>query len=171
MIVREATPSDARDYIALIKGILGEQPPVDTPYEVGEFNPTTSAIRELILDYNEAPNGLFLIAESEGVIGVLTCRGGLLAADQHTSELGIYVAKDARDQGVGNALMRHAVTWARESPIVERVELEVFAGNARAIHLYEKHGFVREGVKQRRYYRHGVAIDMVIMALILEKKQ
>lgn len=169
MIVRRATPADARSYITLIKGVLAEQPPADTPYAAGEFNPPTSLIRDLIIEYNAAPNGLFLVAEAEGVIGVLSCRGGSLAADRHVTDLGVYVEKSARDRGVGTALLRHAVEWAAASPVVERVELEVFAGNARAIHLYEKFGFAREGVKRRKYYRGGVTIDMLMMALIIAK--
>jgi RimJ/RimL family protein N-acetyltransferase len=169
VIVRPAVPADARGYIALIKGILAETPPVDTPYAPGEFNPPTSVIRDLIIEYNAAPNGLFLVAESGGVIGALSCRGGSLLADRHTTDLGVYVEKNARNQGVGGALLRGAVEWAAASPVVERVELEVFAGNARAIHLYEKFGFEREGVKRRKYYRGGAAIDMLIMALLLDK--
>lgn len=169
MIVREASAADARGYIMLIKGILAEQPSVDTPYAPGEFNPATSTIRELIIEYNASPNGLFLVAEADGVVGALSCRGGSLAADAHTTDLGVYVATDYRDQGVGSALLRHAVAWAQASSVVERVELEVFAGNARAIHVYEKFGFEREGVKQRKYYRGGVPIDMVMMALLLDK--
>jgi putative acetyltransferase len=65
--------------------------------------------------------------------------------------------------------MAHCVEWARSSPVVERVELEVFAGNARAIHLYEKFGFEREGIKRRLYYQNGKPVDMLMMALLLEK--
>jgi len=169
VIVRTATSADARGYITLIKGILAEQPAVDTPYAPGEFNPATSTIRELISEYNAAPNGLFLLAEADGVVGALSCRGGSLEADRHTTDLGVYVAKDYRDQGVGSALLRHAVAWAAASPVVERIELEVFAGNARALHVYEKFGFVGEGVKRRKYYRGGAPIDMVMMALLLDK--
>jgi RimJ/RimL family protein N-acetyltransferase len=53
---------------------------------------------------------------------------------------------------------------------VERVELEVYARNARAIHLYEKYGFEHEGRKRRLYYVDGEPMDMLMMALILEKK-
>ena len=37
--VRQAIPADARGYIALIKSILRENPPVDTPYAPDEFDP------------------------------------------------------------------------------------------------------------------------------------
>jgi len=169
--VRQAIPADARGYINLIKSILREQPPVDTPYAPDEFDPPIERIRDRIADVAIMDNSLFLVAEAERqIVGTLTCGGGTLQADEHMTALGIYVAKDWRDQGIGNVLLARCVEWARRSPLVERVELEVYAHNARAIHLYEKYGFEREGIKRRLYYQNGKPIDMLIMALILEKR-
>lgn len=50
---------------------------------------------------------------------------------------------------------------------LERVELEVFASNAPAIALYEKMGFVTEGVKKRARKLDGLYDDVVQMALFL----
>ncbi|MCS7072393.1 MAG: GNAT family N-acetyltransferase [Anaerolinea sp.] len=77
--------------------------------------------------------------------------------------------RDWRDRGVGTALMQTAIDWARASPVVQRVQLEVYARNARAIHLYEKFGFEHEGCKRRLYIQDGQPLDMLIMALILDK--
>ena len=168
--VRKAVPADARGYIALIKNILREQPPVDTPYAPDEFDPPVEGIRQRISDVATLDNCLFLVAEAERkIVGTLTCGGGTLKADHHMTALGVYVAKEWRDQGIGAGLMKRCVEWAKASPVVERVELEVYAQNARAIHLYEKFGFEREGCKRRLYIQHGAPIDMLIMALLLDK--
>ncbi len=168
--IRSAVPADARGYIALIKNILREQPPVDTPYAPDEFDPPLEGIRQRISDVAQIENCLFLVAEAERkIVGTLTCGGGTLKADQHMTALGIYVAKDWRDQGIGAALMQRCAAWAQASPLVERVELEVYAQNARAIHLYEKFGFEREGCKRRLYYQHGAPVDMLIMARLFDK--
>ena len=45
-----------------------------------------------------------------------------------------------------------------------RVELEVFASNARAIRLFERAGFVREGTKRRARFLDGREDDVVCMA-------
>ncbi len=173
-LVRQALPADARGYITLIKGVLREQPAVDTPYAPGEFDPPTERISDRIAEVALSLNSLFLVAEantSRKLIGTLTCGGGTLQADHHMTALGIYVAKGWRDQGVGNALMQRCIEWANASRVVERVELEVYAHNARAIHLYEKYGFEREGIKRHLYYQNGTPIDMLIMALLLQTRQ
>ncbi len=169
-IIRQAIPADARAYIRLIKSVLREDPPVDTPYAPDEFAPPVERIAARIAEVADQPNSLFLVAEADRtIVGTLTCGGGTLKADRHMTALGVYVAKDWRDQGIGRALMAHCIAWAQASPVVERVELEVYAHNARAIHLYEQFGFEHEGCKRRLYYQHGSAIDMLIMALLLEK--
>jgi RimJ/RimL family protein N-acetyltransferase len=50
---------------------------------------------------------------------------------------------------------------------IERVELEVYASNIPAISLYEKSGFVREGVKRKARKLDGGYDDIVVMALFI----
>jgi ribosomal protein S18 acetylase RimI-like enzyme len=169
--VRQALPADARGYIRLIKNVLREQPPVDTPYAPDEFDPPVERIRDRIAEVAQSDNSLFLVAEAERrIVGSLTCGGGTLQADRHMTALGVYVEKEWRDQGIGGALMARCIGWVETNPVVERVELEVYAHNDRAIHLYEKFGFEREGCKRRLYYQNGTPIDMLIMARLWEKK-
>lgn len=56
---------------------------------------------------------------------------------------------------------------AKKADLV-RVELSVHADNPQAIGLYEKAGFVREGVQRRSVLIDGRFIDTVNMALILD---
>jgi putative acetyltransferase len=166
-LVREAAPADAGGYIRLMKAILRENPPVDTPYSASEFDPAPLAMAARIGEYPETGNSLFLAAfegRNHALIGSLTCKGGTLHADAHVTELGVYVAKDWRDRGVGGALMAQAMAWATAHALVRRVQLEVMSSNARAIRLYERFGFAREGVRRHAYRRSGQYSDMIIMA-------
>lgn len=84
--------------------------------------------------------------------------------------LGVYILRDWRDQGVGTALMDAAMTWALTQPEVRRVELEVMTTNARAIHLYEKFGFEREGIRRHLYLIDGQPVDIQMMARLFERE-
>ncbi len=52
----------------------------------------------------------------------------------------LVVAPEAEGRGAGQALMRHAETWARARAYPE-ISLDVFAGNDRAQAFYERLGF------------------------------
>jgi putative acetyltransferase len=58
------------------------------------------------------------------------------------------------------ALLNWADNWAQ----VLRVELSVFADNERAIRLYERFGFEREGLCRADAMRNGRLADTVTMA-------
>jgi ribosomal protein S18 acetylase RimI-like enzyme len=55
--------------------------------------------------------------------------------------LRMYVAKKSAGEGVGRALLRAALTRARDLPGVAKVNLTVAAHNLHAVGLYESEGF------------------------------
>jgi ribosomal protein S18 acetylase RimI-like enzyme len=166
-IIRPAVPEDAQTIIAYVQRLV-EEPGIDILLSPGEFNMTVAEEQAFISGCNAAENSLFLVAEADGhIIGVLTCQGGKRRAVHHVTTLGMSVDKDWRDQGIGSRLMDYAVEWARRSGVVRRIELYVFARNARAIHLYEKYGFQIEGTHYRAIYRDGEYLDNLVMALLL----
>ena len=58
------------------------------------------------------------------------------------------------------ALLELADDWL----MLERIELDVFSDNVRAQALYEKMGFVKEGLKRRSAIRKGRYADEYLMA-------
>ena len=85
---------------------------------------------------------------------------------RHTGRLGMGLLPSARGHGLGQRLAAAAVDSARTKDF-ERIELEVFGSNARAIALYERLGFVHEGVRRRAWKLDGAYDDDVLMALFL----
>lgn len=83
----------------------------------------------------------------------------------HAGSLGIGVIKDYRECGIGPALMEAALQKAKEIGLT-RVELEVREENHAAIRLYEKFGFVREGLKRNASFQDGVYSHDLIMAVL-----
>jgi RimJ/RimL family protein N-acetyltransferase len=81
--------------------------------------------------------------------------------------LGMAVAADFRSQGVGTALMQRGIEWARTTTN-HKIFLEVFVHNTAAIALYERHGFVREGLFRSHVRRRtGEIWDSIPMGLLL----
>lgn len=83
----------------------------------------------------------------------------------HSGSLGIGVISKYRGQGVGDALMRAALKQARFIDLT-RVELTVREQNQPAIAMYEKFGFVVEGVKKKAIRIGQNYENLVCMALL-----
>jgi RimJ/RimL family protein N-acetyltransferase len=69
-------------------------------------------------------------------------------------------------KGYGTEAMRLALNFAFNELNLHRVQLSVFDYNERAIALYEKMGFVREGVYREYLQRDGKRYDMYLYGLL-----
>jgi putative acetyltransferase len=74
------------------------------------------------------------------------------------------VADDMNRQGVGTALLGALLDAADNWLDIRRIELTVFVDNDRAIRLYERHGFEREGIFRAFAFRDGAYVDAIAMA-------
>jgi putative acetyltransferase len=84
---------------------------------------------------------------------------------QHAGTLGMGVREGWRGQGLGAQLLRATLDHALAKGIC-RVALEARADNTRAIRLYERFGFVHEGIARAAMRFDGVWHDAVRMALL-----
>ena len=74
----------------------------------------------------------------------------------HAGVLGIGVLADFRGRGIGTALLREALRGARAFGLTR-------------IPLYERFGFVREGVQRNAVRLDGAYEDLICMALLLDQ--
>ena len=81
----------------------------------------------------------------------------------HGGRLTMAVLPAQRGQGIGQQLLQATLGRARDIGL-ERVELEVYADNDRAITLYRDAGFVIEGYRHRARKLGGVYSDIITMA-------
>ena len=69
-------------------------------------------------------------------------------------------------KGYGTDAVRTMLKYCLEELNLNRVELNVFKDNERAIRCYEKSGFRQEGLKRQAMYRHGKYVDVIIMSVL-----
>ena len=98
--------------------------------------------------YISGKEGLFLTAcEGRRVVGYI---GAILVQDEgDITNVAVDVSR--RREGIGKLLVERAIHESADRG-VEKLFLEVRAGNRPAIALYEKFGFQRIGIR-KRYYR------------------
>lgn len=83
------------------------------------------------------------------------------------AELGIGICEpELWDQGYGTEATQVMLDFGFGELRLHRVFLHVFAGNDRALRVYEKVGFVREGTKRESHYRHGRYFDTHVMGIL-----
>ena len=84
----------------------------------------------------------------------------------HVGAFGMAVRDDYAGRGVGTALMTAMIEQADRWLGLTRLELNVFVDNVRAIALYERFGFEREGLMRSYAFRDGAYVDSLAMARV-----
>jgi RimJ/RimL family protein N-acetyltransferase len=76
-------------------------------------------------------------------------------------------ASSETGQGIGSALLSHALDWLYTETDTNRIDLDLFVENERARRTYEKLGFIVEG-RMRDYHRavDGRIRDALIMSIL-----
>lgn len=86
--------------------------------------------------------------------------------NQCASFRGAIYTQDNFGRGYGSAAIELLMAFAFEKLALNRVELEVFEFNPRAIHVYEKLGFKHEGRKRQTLLWGGEYFDALVMSLL-----
>jgi RimJ/RimL family protein N-acetyltransferase len=69
-------------------------------------------------------------------------------------------------KGLGSEALRLMLDYGFGALNLHRISLGVYAFNARAIHVYEKLGFKREGVLRDALFYDGVYHDEIVMSIL-----
>lgn len=165
--IREAGLADAARMLVYLKQVTAEtdflamgQGDLDWPLEKE---------RQFLEEHRNGDNKLLIVAEVEGrIAGVSGFTGDFRKRLRHTGESGISVLREHWGLGLGTALMRSVIEWAKSSGVVHKIGLRVRTDNVRAIRLYERFGFVREGVFTRQFAIAGRFYDAYLMGLEID---
>ena len=77
--------------------------------------------------------------------------------------------KDNRGKGMGYYAVSEMIRHAFFNLNLHRIELDVLTTNIAAQKLYEKCGFVKEGIRRKAVYKNGAFVDMYIYAILREE--
>ncbi|HZJ87113.1 MAG TPA: GNAT family protein, partial [Erysipelothrix sp.] len=106
----------------------------------------------------------YLVSVDDKPIG--TC--ALMNVDMRNrhAELSIVIGeKEYWSKGYGSQIMEKLLAWGFEGLNLRKLYLHVFAFNKRAINLYEKFNFKKEGTLKEMLYRNGEYHDVYAYGL------
>lgn len=162
--MRPIQEEDLPGYVAFLEKLDSET--TFLLWEPGERKVNPDVLRERIRQQDQT-DGLRLVAVEDGaIIGFLVVRRGASRRVSHRADFVIGVLRRGWGRGIGTRMLNALEKWALEQG-VWRLELGVMAHNERAIRLYEKFGYVREGVKRGAIVVDGQAVDEIIMGKLL----
>lgn len=156
--IRAARPSDAAGIAALADMEGFRAGTLRLPYQTPEQART---FLESI-----GPADLSLVAERDGLIVGQAGWRRFAGRRSHAAEIGAGVRDDHQGRDIGTRLIAALIEAADLWHGIRRLELVVYADNVRAIALYERFGFVREGLLRGYALRHGVHVDSLAMARV-----
>jgi RimJ/RimL family protein N-acetyltransferase len=165
MHIREAVPADAGRLVALMRTLYSET--TFMLYEPGEFTVTEEEQARRMEERTREDSGVTFVSEDDGqLMGVVFGSRGFARRNRHSLYIVIGVLQARVGRGVGRSLFEALESWALSRGL-HRLELNVAVENARAIALYEKFGFEREGVKRHSRRIDGAYTDEFYMSKLL----
>ena len=157
-IIRHVEPKDASGILKIRTQESVAENTLGLPYQ--SLKKSEQFLERVLAD----PTSYFLVAEQDDqIVGICSIKVFDNPKMNHAATLGIMVHEDFHGQGIGNALMTEILRLSDEWLMLKRIELGVISDNKRAQKLYEKHGFVIEGIKKYAVKKNGKFADEIVM--------
>ena len=106
--------------------------------------------------------------DSDAILGLVS----LASIDymNQSAEMHIMIGdRTNQGRGVGTFAVREILRHAFYNMNLQRVELAVLESNSRARHLYEKMGFLQEGIKRQARFKEGSFQNVVLYAILKDE--
>jgi ribosomal protein S18 acetylase RimI-like enzyme len=141
--------------------------------EPGHFCSQPSELDEkAVIQTIQASQSIYLVAEHQGeIIGHAFLEPYTLQSLRHIADLNIAVHLGWQNKGIGRRLLEQLIERAKNSSVIEKIQLNVRASNIPAISLYKKMGFQEEGRLKKRVKVKDRYIDDLIMGLELKRNK
>lgn len=169
VILRTPRWEDLDDLLKMINSLVEEKADIVMSEKVPreeEIDWLAKALSNL-----EKDEIFYLVAEADGkVVANSEISRGRGSYESHVGGIGIAIKEGFRDIGIGTEMMKTLIRQARVMGL-KVLGLSAFESNKRAIHVYEKVGFVQTGRIPKKFFKEGKYVDEVIMAMLLEEDQ
>lgn len=112
--------------------------------------------------------GVYWVALVENkIVGHIDLKSPNLKSALHRMMLGMAIEQNYRSKGLGTALLKTALNWAKEQKNICWIDLGVFEDNIVAYSLYKKFGFIERGRQDDAFRVDGYVINDIQMSLRL----
>jgi RimJ/RimL family protein N-acetyltransferase len=157
---------DLDDLLEMINSLVNEKADIARAEQVSRVEEIDWLARAF--SHLEKGEVFYLVAEVAGKV-VANSEIGMRqdGYDKHVGKVGIAIREGYRDLGIGTEMMKALIKEARRMGL-KVLTLSALESNKRAIHVYEKAGFVQTGHIPRKFLKKGKFADEVIMTLLLE---
>lgn len=164
--MREVAVEDAPCVLDYVHAISAESDFLS--FGPGEFEITLLEEEEHIRKNLDADNQLFMLGLIEGeIVALLSFSSGKRPRLRHSGGFGLSVRKQYWGLGIGSVMLETLIQWARDNGIIKKINLRVRTDNLRAIQLYERLGFTKEGTIHKEIFLDGEYFDTYWMGLEL----
>lgn len=161
-VIRRASPVDADRVVSVINAVAAEYCWLSTE----QYRPNPPWERVLHQSH-EHQDHLLLVPEARTkILGWCRIFPYSFPKSRHVADLGIGIAKEFRNKGIGTALVLRGLEWAVEHGY-EKVTLDTFSSNTPAIRLFQKMGFQITGVRYSQAKISGQLVDQILMEKFL----
>lgn len=161
VIIRQANENDAMKLLELKLGYIRNTKSL--PLYEYEYKNDIQAEKDFINRYISEPNSILLVAEhGNNLIGNIDLTGNQRKKLFHTGMVGMGIAYEWHNCGIGSMLLGSTVKWAKESSPLRIVWLEVYSTNTAGRRLYEKCGFEECGII-KDFYNEEIPADKLTM--------
>jgi RimJ/RimL family protein N-acetyltransferase len=165
VLIREAKVEDAPAFVALFDRVNSET--TFMLFEHGESPRSVEQQSRIFEHWAKTDSGvMFVCEEDKELIGFVAGHRGVSRRQAHLIYIAMGVLQAWVGRGIGRSLLAALEGWA-QSKGLHRLELMVNCNNGRAIRLYDKFGFEREGVKRHALRIDGHYVDAFYMAKLI----
>ncbi|MBU7593228.1 GNAT family N-acetyltransferase [Metabacillus halosaccharovorans] len=107
---------------------------------------------------------------NDEIVGIARVIRGELEMKRHTGLFRTWLVHSAQGNGIGSNIMNYTMKWCRTHQL-HKLCLTVFASNDLAHKLYERYGFIEEGVQKEQVKINEMYDDEILMAYFFNKKE